>query len=130
MKSLILYSTAALAALITGPALAVDYVQCNAMRVAFDRDLSALTNQRIARNRAGLAAVNQRCGLPPIAGAAATEQSAWDSCALPAYDAGAQQWDKENGELDPKTGKRTPSRYAMSVGKIGQDMILKECPMP
>ena len=37
-------STAALA-LMAGPALAVDYVQCNAMKVAYDSEMAALSDE-------------------------------------------------------------------------------------
>jgi hypothetical protein len=130
MKLIIPAAATVTALLIAGPALSVDYVQCNAMRVALDREMAALVNQRLVRSYAGDSVVTQRCGLPPIAGASETELSTWESCKLPAYDVGVQQWDKQNGEIDPKTGKSKGSRFAGNVVKIYLDMSKNKCPMP
>ncbi len=130
MNHLVPVTAAAAAILIAGPALAVDYVQCNAMRVAYDREMAAFVEQRTVRHRAGLRTVTQRCGLTPIAAASEVERSTFESCRLPAYDAGVQQWDKQSGELDPKTGKSTGSRYAANVMRIAADLYKNKCPMP
>lgn len=116
--------------LMAGPVLAVDYVQCNAMRVAYDREMTALLNQRSNRHQAGLEVVVERCGLPPIAGASEAERSSFESCRLPAYDAAVQEWSEQNGEFDPKTGKFIGSRYALNALRIYADMIKNKCLLP
>jgi hypothetical protein len=130
MKHLAPATAAAAAVFIAGPALAVDYVQCNAMRVAYDREVAALVAQRTMRQQAGRRVVIQRCGLSPGTTTSTAEQSAYEACMLPAYEAGVQQWDADNGELDPKTGKSTGSRYALNAVRILTDMTKNKCPMP
>ena len=86
MKLLIATAVTAAAVLIAGPTLGIDYVQCNAMSVAYDREMTALLNQRSNRHQAELKVVVERCGLPPIAGASEAERSSFEPCRLPAYD--------------------------------------------
>ena len=122
--------SAAALVLIAGPALAVDYVQCNAMRVALDREMADFMAERTRRHQAGMKNVLQSCGLSPINGAPTSQVEAYEACKKPVYEIGVREWDKQNNQLDPKTGKATGSRFAMNMVRIHADMVKNNCPTP
>lgn len=113
-----------------GPSAAVDYVQCNAMRAAYDRELAALIAERTSRHDYGVRSTVKPCGLPPIAGAATAEASAYAACRQSAFDVGVREWDERHKQLDPRTGKSTGSPIAMTLLKIYMDMSKGSCPLP
>lgn len=113
-----------------GPASAVDYVQCNAMRAAYDRELAALVAERTSRRDYGIRSTAKPCGLPPFAGASTAEVGGYSACRESAFDAGVREWDEQHKQLDHWTGKSTGSPLAMNLFRIYMDMSTASCQLP
>jgi hypothetical protein len=111
-------------------ASALDYVQCNAMREAYDREMALLISERYTRRQHGLKRTVEACGLPPVAGATEDVNLKYKSCHDTAYADGVAGWDRVNRQISPKTGEPIGSPYAKSLLRIMEDMNKGGCPLP
>jgi hypothetical protein len=129
MKSIFVIGVIALTAMPL-QALALDYVQCNAMHEAFAREMSLLVAERRARSQTGIKRAVEVCGLPPVTGASDDATLGYKSCYDAAYARGAADWDVENKQVNAKTGLPTGSPYAATIIRIMEDMQKSGCPLP
>lgn len=111
-------------------ASALDYVECNAMREAFEREMSLLISERRARSQSGVRRSVEVCGLPPIPGANEDAALTYKSCYDTAYTSGVADWDVANQQVNTKTGMPTGSPYAATLVRIMEDMRKSGCPLP